>query len=245
MGEKNNKIKELVSLEKKEVVIANVVTRAAQSLSLSEKRIIFASIAKLGGRHREVALRADEYADTFQMTRQAAYMQMKAAADNLFNRYLTWQVRDGLAIGQRRARWVGSIDYFDGEGYLKLQFTDAVSPYLFEVKKEFTKYRLDQTVALRSFYSWRLLELFEQYADSSGAGWLHIDLEEFWHAMQAKESYKTNFTLLRQRIVEPAVKELVQKGGWIIAWKPVKQGRRIAALKFEFEKNPQLDLFMS
>ena len=38
--------------------MSNVVTRAAQELSLSEKRILFAAIAKMGGKFDEVQITA-------------------------------------------------------------------------------------------------------------------------------------------------------------------------------------------
>ena len=54
---------------------------------------------------------------------------------------------------------------------------------------------------------------------------------------------KKNFQLLRKRIIEPAVKELTEKDGWLIEWEAVKSGRRVASLRFRFERNPQGGLF--
>jgi plasmid replication initiation protein len=57
--------------------------------------------------------------------------------------------------------------------------------------------------------------------------------------MEATESYKSNFGLLRKWVIEPAVAELTEKDNWIIEWEPIKRGRKVAALKFKFERNPQ------
>lgn len=35
-------------------------------------------------------------------------------------------------------------------------------------------------------------------------------------------------------MIEPAVKELTQKDGWSITWTPIKAGRRVKAVRFEF-----------
>ena len=48
-------------LQNKNIVIANTLTTSAQSLSLSEKRILFAAIAKAGGLKPTVSLSAQEY----------------------------------------------------------------------------------------------------------------------------------------------------------------------------------------
>ncbi|MDK4665269.1 replication initiation protein, partial [Kingella kingae] len=85
---------------------------------------------------------------------------------------------------------------FKVEGLVKFRFSEYVFPFLFELEREFTKYQLQQAAALRSIYSWRLLELFEQMKDKTdGSGWLSMSIEEFWHAMEATESYRANFQL--------------------------------------------------
>jgi len=47
---------------------------------------------------------------------------------------------------------------------------------------------------------------------------------------------------VKRRIIEPAVKELIGKDGWLIEWKPVKKGRRVGAVRFTFKRNDQLTL---
>lgn len=77
-----------INLKGKNVVMSNTITRAAQSLSLAEKRIIFAAIAKMGGQYSPIKITAEEYANTFGMPIKQAYSQLKVAADNFFNRYI-------------------------------------------------------------------------------------------------------------------------------------------------------------
>ena len=36
--------------------------------------------------------------------------------------------------------------------------------------------------------------------------------------MEATESYRKNFSLLRKWVIEPAVKELTEKDNWLIEW---------------------------
>ena len=70
-----------------------------------------------------------------------------------------------------------------------------------------------------------------------------MDLGDLQHAMDAPESYKKNFKDLRRWVIEPAVKELTEKDGWLIEWQPVKAGRKVAAVKFVFRRDPQGALF--
>lgn len=233
----------VTELSRQNVVIANVVTRSAQSLTLAEKRILMAGIARLGGKNGRIKITAAEYAETYDVSLNTAYQQLKSAVENIFERYLQFQVWEGRKEGIERIRWIGGYRYFDKEGYINFSFSAEIFPYLFELTGQFTKYQLQQTAALRSLHSWRLLELFEQMRGDNKDGWLSMPIEEFWHAMEATDSYRKNFQLLRRRVIEPAVRELIEKDNWLIEWEAVKSGRRVAILRFKFERNPQGGLF--
>lgn len=233
------------TLSSRNIVIANVVSRSAQSLSLSEKRILMAGIAKLNGTNTPVKITAQEYAETYGVSLDTAYRQLKSAVENIFERYLQFQIKEGKIEGSAKIRWVDGYKYFDAEGYVRFGFGNHIFPYLFDLTSNFTKYQLQQAAALRSVYSWRLLELFEQMrSKEDGSGWLSIPIEEFWHAMEAAESYKANFNILKRKLIEPAIRELQEKDNWVINWEAEKKGRRVSSLRFKFKRNPQGSLFI-
>ena len=228
-----------VSLRGKNVVMSNAISRAAQSLSLAEKRIIFAAIAQMGGKYAPVRITAQEYANTFGMPLKQAYSQLKEASENFFNRYIRFKLNEvsEIDVDVWKIRWLGAYKYNDGEANVLLHFTPQVMPYLCELEDNFTKYQLSQACALRSVHSWRLLELFEQMnTNKENNGWLSISFEDFHHAMESPDSYKTTFGLLRKYMIEPAVKELTEKDHWMIDWKPIKKGRKVVRLEFWFRK---------
>lgn len=232
------------TLSGRNVVVSNYITRSAQTLNLVEKRILMAGIAKLGGVNGEVKLTAQEYAETYDVDMSTAYRELKNAVNSLMKRYLSWQVKDGKHIGTLTCVWVQGYKYFKAEGYVKFKFSEYIFPFLFELEREFTKYQLKQAAALRSIHSWRFLELFEQMKDKTNEkGWLSIQIEEFWHAMEARESHKKNFSDLRRWVIEPAIKELTEKDGWLIEWEARKRGRKVVTLLFKFQRNPQARLF--
>jgi len=206
---------------------------------LSEKRILFSGLAQLNGKNDFIKLHADEFSRIFKITPSVAYRQLKEATKNIFNRYLTWQIKTENDVGIRTTRWIVVYDYFDNEGYVSFKFNELLFPYLFELQSHFTKYKLQQACALRSIYSWRLLELFEQQKQSNKEGnrWLKISIEDFYLTMEISESYKQTFGLLRKKIIEPAVKELSEKDNWVIKWKPIKKGRKVVMLDFIYLQN--------
>jgi plasmid replication initiation protein len=234
-----------VSLIDRHVNISNELVNAAQALNLTEKRVVSCCIAKIdtmrkgGGslvNNGLVKLSAAEYAEAAQVTPEAAYMEMRRAADNLFQRYIRIIQETKRGPKEIKFRWVSGVTYHKGEGWIEMRFTPEVAPHLVLLEKRFTSYRLAQASALRSLYSWRLLELLTQFEPT---GWRQIDIEDFHHAVGAKPSHIKNYTETRRWIIEPAIKELTDKDGWNIVCEPIKSGRKVTALKFMFKRDPQ------
>lgn len=232
-----------------QVNMSNALVRSAHGLSLAEKRIIAACIAKTDQipnmtqvRQRGawlVRLSAADYAESFDVSLDVAYIQLQGGADNLFNRYIRTLRNTRKGVEEHKMHWVGAVKYHKGEGWVELDWWHEVVPHLFGLRSEFTSYKLKQAVALRSAYSWRLFELLQSW---QGTGRYQPSIEAFCMAMDVPESYKKDFTDIRRRIIEPAVAELVQKNSLVISWKTVNAGRKVIGLDFKFEPNPQQPL---
>ena len=95
--------------------------------------------------------------------------------------------------------------------------------------------RTQQASALRSGYSWKLLELLMRFEST---GWAEYTIEDFKASMDAPPSL-SDFGQVKRRIIDPAVKELTEKDGWLIQWQPIKAGRKVKALRFTFMRDPQ------
>lgn len=225
------------------VTMSNALTRAGHGLSLPEKRIIFIAISKMNPRKplplnqfgiHTSKITAAEYAQLAQCEIQTAYQALKEAAKALYSRSITFfepaHKRKGGGLVQVHMRWVGEVKYYEKEGWAELHWWPEVLPHLSGLSKHFSSYKLQQATALRSTYSWKLLELLNRFKDT---GWAEYTIEDFFTSMDAPPSLQ-DFGQLRRRVIEPAVKELNEKDGWKITWTPIKAGRRVKAVRFEF-----------
>lgn len=237
------------SLAELQVNMSNALTRSAHSLSLAEKRIVAACIAKTDQmpnmtqvRQRGawlVRLSAADYAEAFDVDINTAYEQLHDASENLFNRYIRTTRKTRKGIEEYKFRWVGGVKYHKGEGWVELDWWHEVVPHLFGLRREFTSYKLKQASALRSKHSWRLFELFQSW---QGEGRYRPTIEEFCLAMDVPESYLKNFKEVRRRVIEPAVNELIEKNNMLITWTTQNAGRKVVGLDFKFRENPQRQL---
>jgi plasmid replication initiation protein len=230
-------------LAERNVSMSNALARASHGLNLGEKRLIAAALGGTdsmsarafnrsiiaGGWNIRVA--AMEYAEWLGITPKTAYEQLRDAADDLIKRQ--WCIVEGKSI--TKFNWLAKAKYHEKEGWVEVEFTHYTAPHLLALKNHFTTYKLKQAAALRSIHSWRLMECLESWGNT---GHWTPTVEDFCHAMDAKPSYRKDFGMLRRSVIEPAIKELRDKDGWNIEWKPVKAGRKVTGLDFRF--NPAI-----
>lgn len=228
------------------VSMRNELANAAHRLTLTEKRIMMFAVAKIDSRRNApdpfsgltVTITAREYAKLYKVDISTAYTELSTAVVRLYDRTIGWSTRDVAAQGEDE-RWISGKKYHDGQGWVAITVNHKILNLLTLIRGQFVTYKLAQASALRSVYSWRLLELLTQFKSK---GWRQDSIEHFVHAMEVPESYSQNFAQLRRWVIEPAVKELQEKDSWIIKWEPLKLGRKVTGLRFEFSRNPQQKL---
>lgn len=232
------------------VSMTNALVRAGQGLTLAEKRLVTLAISRFDSaapwpadRAKKSRIAASEYAEAFGVDSTTAYEALNDASKKLFEKKITFFVQ----ASQRKVkdekiqmRWVSSVRYQSGEGWVELHWTDEILPALTSLKKNFTTYQLKQATALRSIYSWRMLELLVRFKRPDGTGIAEYTIEDFTESMGATEKQKKDFAAIRRRILDPAIEELRRSAnGLTIEYKTVKAGRRVKALRFFFRENRQ------
>lgn len=238
---------EVRTLGSRNVNMSNALVRAAQGLLLAEKRVLSCAIAKLDSMRMPdpskpvvAKITAGEFAETFGLDTNTAYDELQTSASKLMDRRIRYEKEGRKGPQIIEMRWVGRATYAKGEGWIEVAFWHEVLPHLVALREQFTSYKLSQAAALRSMFSWRLLELFAQFQST---GLLRISIDDFAHAMGASESCRKNFKDMRRRIIEPAVKELTEKDNYTIEWDSKKEGRKVVGLEFRFRESEQSALF--
>ena len=237
-----------IPLAERYVNMSNAVARSAQGLGLVEKRIIALGLAKtdsvpsadLVKASREgwkVRFSAAEYAESYDLSLDSAYEQMKEAGDQFLKKTIRRLEKDHKGrIIEHKYNWLTGTTYHHGEGWVEIRFSFEVAPHLLGLRSKFTSYKLKQAAALRSIYAWRLFECLQSW--KAKGRWV-IDVEEFNDIMETPESFRKNFGMMRRRVLEPALKELREKDNMEINLDLVKAGRKVTGLCFTFQPNPQ------
>lgn len=224
------------------ISIDNAIVNAAQNLLLSEKRIIMLALTQISNLTIEqssqslpIRITAKQFSLTYKINIKTAYEQLHDTCDKLLTKHVSWHESTPKGPHEIKMNWLTSCRYAPKEAFVELSFSPEIKKHLLELRSNFTTYKLEQTRALRSIYSWRLLELLAQF---KGTGWRQFDLYQFLIAMNASQYYEKNFSDIRRKIIQPAVKELNAKEKSDISWKTIKEKNKVIAIHFEFKKEP-------
>lgn len=230
------------------ITMTNIVARASHELKLGEKRLICSALASLDSIAAKrlfdahvkngfsVKISAQDYAAQFNLDESTAYTQMKEACDLLFERHIRFEEKAKRGTIIRKIRWVSEAKYAKGEGWVELFFTHQVAPHVLGLRSNFTTYKLKHAAGLDTTYAWKLYECLMSWKST---GRYSVSVEEFHKVMEVPESIKTNFSLLRVKIIEPSIKSINARTDLIVQYSTIKAGRKVAGLEFRFIQNPE------
>lgn len=134
--------------------------------------------------------------------------------------------------------WLSEVEIIENTAKVKLTFGVKMQEYLINLKKNYTQYDLLCILPMKSGYSIRMFELLRSINGVKGPIF-DISLEELKDRINV--SYKT-YADFRRRVIEQAVKEINQFTDLKVQWKPIKEGKKIVAIRFLVEHLSEKEL---
>lgn len=156
-----------------------------------------------------MTITAAEFHDAFpDMGRQHAEARLKEAIDRLWDRSVIIKNEEK----REEFRWVQyRAQYFKGEAKVDITFSDAIMPYLTQLKGQFTRVVVKNVSSLSSTYSIRIYELLQQFRST---GDRTIAIDDFRTMLAVEDKYQ-QFKDLNKMIIKPAIAELNEKAIWL------------------------------
>ena len=228
------------------IVKDNALITASHKLGEVEQRLILLAILKAREycnsveqlKGKELIIHAEDYMQTFGVTRQGAYKALKQAVMGLYR--AEWGYKYINSKGNKVVayeRFTQSAQYVEGEGTVSFRFADAIIPMLVELEKRFTSYEIEQVAELTSSYAMRLYEFFMQHLDKkTGKGWLDISLDDLRFRFGLLPTEYQAMKDFKKRVLELSLKQINTKTDLSATYTQRKQGRVIVGFRFEFER---------
>ena len=210
------------------VTKANVLVTANYDLSLQEQKLIltFASMVQpTDEEFKEYQFKIKDFMELLGVQDKSKYIEIPKITKDLMKK--VFEIKEGKDIIQ--LSWLSSARYKTGEGLVVLKFDSSLKPYMLQLKKLYTSYKLENILSLKSKYSLRLYEILK--SNEFKKNW-RIDLEELKKLLGANEKSYSIYQNVKNRIILQAQKELKEKTDISFDFEEVKTGRKVTSLRF-------------
>lgn len=220
------------------VVKSNALVEASYRLSLNEQRLILSCISQIR-RDEHVtdqlmySLSGSEFAKICGIDPKIAYQQLQSAALTLKRREIRITDKPNGAGHHEEVLitgWVQSIRYVKKNGVVRLRFNHDIIPYLTELSRCFTSYKLKNVVCMSSSYGVRIYELLVQWGNR---GEREISLEWLKENLQIGNKYKELIDF-KKRVLTPAIKDINENSDMFVRCSQRKTGRKVTHIIFQF-----------
>jgi len=145
-------------------------------------------------------------------------------------------------INNEKFNWCSYAKYKEGQGFLILEISPKLRPYLLELKKDFLQYNIKDILSLKSSYVIRLYELimqewqqYKKYNSNEKSFSFELDLEELRELLEVPKSYQ--YVHFRERIIDKAKAQFKEKTNIKFDYEEIKLGRKVVKLLVEIKEN--------
>lgn len=147
------------------------------------------------------------------------YANVKAAIDGIDKQTIWIEESEGEEV---RLRWLNRVRISSNRHKIIFSFHEDIFPYLYELKDNFTRFRLSNVLLMKNKYSIRLYEILKSYASLKST--YTIQLEQLKKLLNTPNY--PNYYDFNKRVLEPAVKEINLYADITVEVEPVKRRSR-------------------
>jgi len=153
--------------------------------------------------------------------------------DDITSRLMTRFVKIETKDGWEKYTWVKTIKVNKEDDEIILRFNDDLKPYLLDLRKRFTSFKIKKIAFLKSIYAIRIYQLLVEYNNKKIPNFTY-ELEDFREMVLGEKSKKYSaFKDFRVRVLEGAQKELDIESDLTFSFKAVRVGRKIRKIEFQ------------
>lgn len=245
--EMDNEVYDMCLNSKNYVVMNNDLIKSKSDLSLNEIKLLRITIMQFVKDDDDLRAYKINIADLARMLgieTSNIYRDIYKMCDHLMD------VKVYVGDGDPRHdwtifHWCQSCRYKDGVVTIRLH--EDLKQYILNLSELYTQYVLQDILKLRSVYSIRVYELIRQEMRRQKAfcgqeAEITLSVGMIRKVTNTEDKYKDKFSMFKQRVLQKALTEINEKLGYHIDYAPVKNGKRVDAIKLHIVSKADLTL---
>ena len=168
------------------------------------------------------------------------YRKAKKAVQHLVHQAVEMETEDGW----QGVPLFGYIRYLDHSGLIAARFSEYARPYLLQLERQFTSWRMEQTIPLSTGYAIRHYMLGKMVQRKGRRNSQTFAIDDYRFRLKLEDKYP-RFSDLKRRVLDPAVEEVNEQTDVTMRVKVERVGRTPTGLTFEVEELPKLLVLLS
>lgn len=225
------------------VVKSNELIAACFRLSLNETRLLYYAIACNNPMENEhgwqnyYEIKVSDIADMFKIKQENVYRDMLAACNAFFERKFTMIDQNNI---KHKGRFIDLISYQEKKGFLAIKFSESIKPYLYELKGNFTTYKLQQIALFTSPNSTRFYEfsVMELKRSKKNVAEFTIPITQLRELLEMNDKYK-RFNQFRERVIDKSIEDINQFSDLTLSVNVIKDGKTPTDIAFKVKYKPK------
>lgn len=219
---------------KKFMIKSNAIIEARYRLSLQESQVILWLLTQIQPNDNDFRIHkldTSEFAKFTDTDVQGKYRELRKITKRLMQRVI--EIYDSQTKDFLQVSWLSAAKYKSKEGYVLLEFSSFLRPYLLQLKNQFTKIGIIDTLKLKSVYTIRIFELLLQYLS---VGHRKITIEELRAYCGVEKQEYADYFDLKRYVIERAKTEITGKTEYEVNYTEIKESRRVVAIEWRIKK---------
>jgi plasmid replication initiation protein len=180
---------------------------------------------------REHTLSAKEFSELFNADIHNSYKFLHKSCKKLMKTSIIIEKPDLCKTWEINV--CSMAQYNKEEGSITVEFTDRIMPYLAQVRTRFVLYNLKEISNFGSLYTTRLYELLQEFKDT---GWMLKSVKQLREAFAVGNNKFKLYGHFKTNTFAHACQEINANYSMDLRFEEIKEGRKVAAVKFFFKK---------
>lgn len=227
----------LVLNDQRYTVIANEVLKSKMEMTLIEAkllRLLVTQVAKEDKDLKTYTVNITQLARFLQIPKNDLYRDIKTLIRRLMKRDICIHNKDGWTV----FLWLQQASYNDKTHMITLMLSEQIKPFVLDLNKWFTQYKLSEILYLDSFYAIRLYELLQCFLGESyfKKEVFEISILKLREYFACENKYKTTRDFLIKTVFI-AIREINAKTELSVESEYIKQKNKIVSVKFTVMPN--------
>ena len=230
--------KELNKIPSKHLVVQhNDLIASKYDLNLSEMRLILEAVhnvEKDDVDFQEYKIDVKSFLEIVDSKNVSEYSRVKEFCKTILSKPLEIPKEDGKFL---YCNWFSNIEYNPNDKTIAYSFDPKLKPYLIELKEKFTRFDIRILLKFKSFYALRIYMILKSESWKSNSREYVVEVDELRALLKLNDKYQL-YGHFKSRVLDIAMRYINEVSDIEADFEPIKQGRKINAVKFKIKRKP-------